>query len=209
MTNTVTAVETTEGKIYGYARVSTVQQDLEVQMQALGNYGVSRENGNLYSEKFSGKSLNNRKMITTLLENVKAGDTIVVYKLDRLGRSIMDVVKTYEDLQERGVYLVSISEGIDTRRNSDMMTKAMITMLGLFAEMERNFIIERTTNGRELAMERGVQFGRPMRKDAKVEHAIDLYREGKMSITKIADVTGVGRATICRRVKALKEAGEL
>ncbi|MEW4320524.1 recombinase family protein, partial [Bacillus thuringiensis] len=124
----------------------------------------------LFCEKISGKNVNDRTEFKQLLEVVQPGDTVVGYKLDRMGQSISDVLKTYESFTERGIHLVCISDGIDTRRNNDIMTKAMVTRLGLFAEMERNFIRERTMAGKLRAREHGVKFGRKGKNKDLVDH---------------------------------------
>jgi DNA invertase Pin-like site-specific DNA recombinase len=139
------------GKVYGYARVSAAHQDLEIQIEELQRYGVNE----LFCEKMSGKNIHDRVEFKRLLEKVQPGDTVVGYKLDRMGRSISDVLKTYESFTERGIHLVCLAEGIDTRRSNDIMTKATVTLLGLFAEMERNFIHERTMAGKIRARENG------------------------------------------------------
>ncbi|MCQ6307014.1 recombinase family protein [Bacillus cereus] len=102
------------GNVYGYARVSAAHQDLEIQIEELQRYGIDK----LFCEKISGKNVNDRTEFKQLLEVVQPGDTVVGYKLDRMGRSISDVLKTYESFTEREIHLVCISEGIDTRRNN-------------------------------------------------------------------------------------------
>ncbi|WP_306475466.1 recombinase family protein [Bacillus cereus] len=106
------------------------------------------------------------------------------HKNDRMGRSISDVLKTYESFTERGIHLVCISDGIDTRRNNDIMTKAMVTLLGLFAEMERNFIRERTMAGKLRAREHGVKFGRKGKNKDLVDHAIDLWKTESTQLSR-------------------------
>ncbi|WP_255294806.1 recombinase family protein [Bacillus sp. AFS041924] len=183
--------------VYGYARVSTLEQDLTVQINALETAGIEV----LFSEKLSGKSAKTRPQLTELLATVKEGDVIIVYKLDRLGRSISDVVRIYEELLSNGVHFVSLSEGIDTRRSNDIMTKALITMLGLFGEMERTFILERTAAGRELAKNNGVKFGRPGMSKKRIDHAIKLWTEGKDTIGEIEASTGVSKSVLYRHIK--------
>lgn len=132
---------------------------------------------------------------------VQPGDTVVGYKLDRMGRSISDVLKTYESFTERGIHLVCISDGIDTRQNNDIMTKAMVTLLGLFAEMERNFIRERTMAGKLRAKENGVKFGRKGKNKDLVDHAIDLWKTGKYTIKQIEKKTTVTKSTLYREIE--------
>ncbi|PEF67183.1 recombinase family protein [Bacillus cereus] len=183
--------------IYGYARVSAAHQDLEIQIEELQRYGVDK----LFCEKISGKNVNDRTEFKQLLKVVQPGDTVVGYKLDRMGRSISDVLKTYESFTERGIHLVCLSEGIDTRRNNDIMTKAMVTLLGLFAEMERNFIRERTMAGKLRAREHGVKFGRKGKNKDLVDHAIDLWKTGKYTIKQIEKKTTVTKSTLYREIE--------
>src|SRR4051812_36787151 len=125
---------------YGYGRVSTLNQDLALQVEALKNYGIAEEN--IFKDKKTGKNLD-REQLQNLLNVVKAGDIIIVNKLDRLGRSVSQVTTLIDDLTKKGIYVKSISDGVDTSNNSTM-SKAMLQMLLMFAEMERNFIMERT-----------------------------------------------------------------
>lgn len=185
------------GIVYGYARVSAAHQDLEIQIEELQRYGVDK----LFCEKISGKNVNDRTEFKQLLEVVQSGDTVVGYKLDRMGRSISDVLKTYESFTERGIHLVCLSEGIDTRRNNDIMTKAMVTLLGLFAEMERNFIRERTMAGKLRAREHGVKFGRKGKNKDLVDHAIDLWKTRKYTIKQIEKKTTVTKSTLYREIE--------
>lgn len=185
------------GKLYGYARVSAAHQDLEVQFEELQRYGIDE----LFCEKMSGKNINERKEFKRLLEVVQPGDTVVGYKLDRMGRSISDVLKTYESFTERGIHLVCLSDGIDTRRSNDIMTKAMVTLLGLFAEMERNFIRERTMAGKIRARENGVKFGRKGKSKDLVNHAIELWQTGEYTIKQIEKRTTVTKSTLYREIE--------
>lgn len=181
-------------KIYGYARVSAVHQDLEIQINELHKFGVDE----LFHEK---KNMRDRKEFNRMIEQLEKGDTVVVYKLDRLGRSITDVVRTYESFQEKGMHIVSISENIDTRRNNDFMTKAMITLLGLFAEMERNFINERTMAGKLTAKAKGIKLGRKGKKKSLVDHAIELWQTGEYTIREIEEKTTVKKSTLYREIE--------
>lgn len=185
------------GKLYGYARVSAAHQDLEIQIEELQRYGVDE----LFYEKMSGKNMNDRTEFKRILEVVQPGDTVVGYKLDRMGRSISDVLKTYESFTERGIHLVCLADGIDTRRSNDIMTKAMVTLLGLFAEMERNFISERTMLGKIRARENGIKFGRKGKNKDLVDHAIDLWKTGEYTIKQIEKKTTVTKSTLYREIE--------
>lgn len=193
--------------VYGYARVSTIQQDLKLQIQALSDYGISPEN--LYSDKLTGKNLD-RKELKALLSVVKEGDIIVVNKLDRLGRSVSQVTTLIDELVKKGVFVKSISEGVDTS-NDSAMSKAMLQMLLMFAEMERNFIMERTQPAIEDAKKRGVKFGRPEANKSIYDLAVQDYLEGGMTSKEIIKKYGskdgkdlITEATLFRRVRKYK-----
>jgi DNA invertase Pin-like site-specific DNA recombinase len=196
-------------KVYGYARVSTVQQDLEIQKTAIEMAGVTPEN--IFTDKLSGKNME-RENLQKLLSIVEKGDTIIVHKLDRLGRSVSQVMSLVDELQTKGIYLVVINANIDTRRDegmAGMMTKALMTILSLMAEMEREFILERVQAGVETAKQNGVEFGRPQVNKDLYELAIVDYLENGMTSTQIIKKYGKGsngkdnitEATLFRRVR--------
>ncbi|UPR50893.1 recombinase family protein [Vibrio cyclitrophicus] len=127
----------------GFARVSTQAQELTDQLTRLDEYGCIK----IFSGKHSGKADTNKEVLDELLGYVRDGDTVVVTKLDRLGRSLSQVLQVLDQLKEKGVNLVALDQGIDTS-NDDPMNTAMIQLLGMFAEMERNFIVSRTQEGK-------------------------------------------------------------
>lgn len=129
--------------LIGFARVSTIGQDLTDQLNKLGSYGCEK----VFNSKHSGKAETNKQALDELLTYVRSGDTVVVTKLDRFGRSLSQVLNTIELLNAKGINLIAIDQNIDTS-NKDPMSKAMVQLLGMFAEMERNFIISRTTEGK-------------------------------------------------------------
>jgi DNA invertase Pin-like site-specific DNA recombinase len=194
--------------VYGYARVSTVQQDLELQIGALVKAGVPEEN--VFKEKYSGKTIEDRKQLNLLLDTVKAGDTIFVHKLDRLGRSVSQVTSLVDQLTKDGVFLVVLDAGIDTRKNGagieGLMTKALITLLGLMAEMERTFILERTKPAIEQAKKNGVKFGAKAKHTKEYAMAVDLYLQGGLTVPEVLSKFSVCQeATFYRRLKARKK----
>jgi len=198
-------------KVYGYGRVSTVQQDLTLQVQALESYGIAPEN--IFTDKKSGKNME-RKQLQTLLELVQEGDTIVVKKLDRLGRSVSQVTSLVEDLAKKGIFIKSIDDGVDTSNNSAMST-AMLQLLAMFSEMERNFIKERTQPAIQHAKDSGVKFGRPVANKSLYAKAIKEFIEadGAMTVKELIKSYGKGEngkdliteATFFRRLKAYRE----
>jgi DNA invertase Pin-like site-specific DNA recombinase len=175
----------------GYARVSTLDQNLDLQLQALKKAGCRR----IFQEKISGSN-SNRPEFRRMLDHVREDDIIVVWKLDRLARSTRDLLETMETIREAGGRFQSISEPwADTTSHSGKM---IMTIFAGIAEFERDLIRERTGAGREAAKKRGVRFGRP-RKLAldQGELARRLISEGK-SVREIASVFNVHPATIYR-----------
>ena len=142
------------GRLFGYARVSTDDQDLRLQMQALEKYGVPEQR--IYSEHASGKTVN-RKAMNRVIRVMRSGDVLVVWKLDRLGRDMMGVYQMVEALHKGGIELVSLTEKVDTQ---SPMGKAFFQIGLVFAELERNMISERTKAGIAAAKAAGSKFGR-------------------------------------------------
>ena len=138
----------------GYARVSTIEQNLDLQLQALKKAGCQK----IYREKVSGAT-RQRPEFQRMLDQIRGGDVIVVWKLDRLARSTRDLLETTETIREAGAKFQSISEPwADTTTHAGKM---IMTVFAGIAEFERDLIRERTGAGREAAKKRGVQFGRP------------------------------------------------
>ncbi|MGE4259255.1 recombinase family protein [Shewanella sp.] len=168
----------------GFARVSTVEQDLTIQVEKLKACGCSR----IFSGKHSGKEEANKEALEQLLDYVREGDTVVVTKIDRFGRSLSQVLSMIDKLTAKGVNLVAIEQSVDTA-NNDPMSRAMIQLLGMFAEMERNFIISRTQEGKVASGNFG---GRPLTLDKDTR---DLIRErlsrgdSKLSLSKEFNVS--------------------
>lgn len=196
-------------KLYGYARVSTVHQDLNVQTDRLKAFGVPEEN--IYSEKMSGKEVEGRSALAAVMDVMEKGDTLVVHKLDRLGRSVSQVTTMIDKILREEKNIVVIDANIDTRTESNgmsgMMTKALITLLGLMAEMERTFILERTMAGREQAKKRGVKFGRKLSKPQLYDMAIAEYESTDISVSNLVKKYGgeITEATFYRRLKQKRQ----
>ncbi|MCZ2259853.1 recombinase family protein [Sporosarcina sp. G11-34] len=188
---------------YGYARVSSIGQNLDAQLKQLEDYGCEV----VYREKISGREKENRHEFNKLLERAKIGDTIVVTKLDRFARSTKDALSTIEILNESEVNLVVLNMGGDRLDTSTPIGKLMITVLSGIAEFEVDMIKERQLEGIELAKERGVYKGRPKRYTENhkgLQHAVKLFinrDENKLTVNEISEITNVSRATIYRAVK--------
>jgi DNA invertase Pin-like site-specific DNA recombinase len=178
----------------GYARVSTQDQKLELQLDALAQHGC----GQIYKEKKSGKT-KDRPELERLIHQLRTGDTVVVWKLDRLGRSLRDLIDLVAEFQRRGVDFVSLQDGINTATATGRFTFNIFASL---AEFEREIIRERTKAGLDAAKARGRRGGRPvgLSKAAleKAKSARILYDSGEKSVGEIAQILGIGRATCYR-----------
>lgn len=184
----------------GYARVSTLKQDLNEQIAELEKFGCTK----IFSGKHSGKPEQNEEQLNELLNYIREGDIVVVTKLDRLGRSLSQCLKVLDMLTENKIGFVALNQGIDTTKRKDPMAMAMIHLLGLFAELERNFIVDRTQGGKLAKIESGdlkAIGGRPKILSQKAEKRLLKDLQKSCSLTKLAEKYGVSRATISRYKK--------
>jgi DNA invertase Pin-like site-specific DNA recombinase len=175
----------------GYTRVSTVAQTLEQQNTALAAAGVIKT----FSDALSG-ACDDRPGLAALLDYVREGDAVVVWKLDRLGRNTLHILETAKTLTDRGVTLVSITDGIDSSTPAGRM---MIGVLGSLAEYERELVKERTALKRQASRASGTRFGRP-KKVADAGHIATARRmkSDGHAVKDIAKYLGVSRATLYR-----------
>jgi DNA invertase Pin-like site-specific DNA recombinase len=175
----------------GYARVSTRDQDTSLQTSALLESGCEK----VFDETASGAQ-RDRPRLAEALTYLRAGDTLVVWKLDRLARSLRQLIETVELLHQRGIGFVSVTEAIDTTTPGGKM---IFHVVGALAEFERDLIKERTNAGLASAKARGVQLGRPRAMtDSQIVVARSLKAAGALTSRKIADHPGVSRATLYR-----------
>jgi DNA invertase Pin-like site-specific DNA recombinase len=179
------------GAQVGYVRVSTIAQTLDQQNAALEAAGVTKT----FSDSMSGAK-DDRPGLAALLDYVREGDTVVVWKLDRLGRNTLHILETVKALTERGVTLISTTDGIDS---STAAGRLMIGVLGSLAEYERELVKERTALKRAMSLANGTKFGR--RK--KVAHPSHIATAKRMkadghTARDIAKYLGVSRATLYR-----------
>jgi len=179
----------------GFARVSTVEQDLTVQVEKLEAYGCER----IFQGKHSGKADTNKEALDKLLDFVRTGDTVIVTKLDRLGRSLSQVLATLDMFKEKGVTFVAIDQNIDTT-NDDVMSTAMVQLLGMFAEMERNFIVTRTQEGKQATGNFG---GRKNKLSVEQRQEVKRKLKDGISKVKLSQEYGVSRATILNIEKGI------
>ncbi|WP_336853884.1 recombinase family protein [Sinomonas albida] len=192
---------------YGYARVSTADQDPQLQTDALAKAGVQTENRkHFYIDRGVSGSVPSRErpQLSALLERVDAGDKLIVWKLDRLGRNTLDVLSVLQELTDKGVQFESVTEKLDT---SGPMGRAMVTILAAFAQLERDLIHERTMAGLAAAKAKGKLGGRPRvtADDPRVKRAAALRGRG-FTVEETAHQMGLGVATVYRLLKLGREA---
>jgi DNA invertase Pin-like site-specific DNA recombinase len=177
----------------GYARVSTGEQTLDMQIDALEDEGCEK----IYSEKISGAA-KERPKLQECMEHLREGDTLVVWKLDRLGRSMQDLVEKVESLGDRGIDFVSLQQDIDT---TSAQGKLVFHLMAAMAEFERNITRERTMAGLKAAKERGKTGGRPSAlSEEDITQIQALMRDDEVSTKDICDRFDIGKSTLYRHV---------
>jgi len=179
---------------YGYARVSTLDQDTSIQEEALKQAGCNR----IWTEKASGTSRDQREELEALLRQLREGDTLVITRIDRLARSLKDLQDIVHDLKQRGVHLQATEQPIDT---STAAGKAFLDMLGVFAEFETNLRKERQLEGIAKAKAAGKYKGKAPLADEKKLEVIRLFKEGAKQ-KDIIDQVGVGRTSVHNILKS-------
>lgn len=179
-------------RLFGYARVSTSQQSLNLQITRLEKEGVKPSR--IFSDKTTGSKLE-RSGLDLLRIKVEEGDAVLVTKLDRLGRDTADMIRLIKDFDEKGVSVRFIEDGISTEGS---MGKMVVTILSAVAQAERERILERTNEGRLDAKARGVIFGRKRSIDRKKLN--ELHQNG-VKASEIARQLGIGRSTVYKLIR--------
>lgn len=174
-------------RLFGYARVSTSQQSLDVQVKALKAEGI--RTSRIFTDKATGSNAK-RRGLSLLKLKVEEGDVILVTKLDRLGRDTADMIQLIKEFDDMGVAIRFLDDGITTEGT---MGKMVVTILSAVAQAERQRILERTNEGRIEAKAKGVKFGRKRTIDREKLRA--LHRQG-LGATDIARRMGIGRSTV-------------
>ncbi|MFC1715566.1 recombinase family protein [Candidatus Poribacteria bacterium] len=183
--------------LIGYARVSTHDQNLDLQKDALEKAGCER----LYVEQASGSS-SSRPELEQALEVLREGDTLVVWRLDRLGRSLKHLIELFAQLEGRRIGFRSLTESIDTTTPGGRL---IFHIFGALSEFERNLIRERTRAGLVAARARGRMGGRPPVLDGqKRAVAVKLYHEKEHSVKEICDIMGISKPTLYSYVRKAK-----
>lgn len=183
------------GLDHGYCRVSTTKQSLERQLDALHAAGIPVEQ--IYTDKKTGSTVD-RPGLTKLLSHVRAGDTIVVHTLDRLGRNLREVLNLVHELAQKGIGVRSLADPLPIDTTSDGIGRIAFLLLALFAEMERTFTAERAAHARAVAEAAGRHVGRPIAHPAdKIDYARLLRTQGD-SLGEIATKTGIPKTSLHR-----------
>jgi len=181
----------------GYARVSTEDQNLDRQIDALKDAGCER----IYQEKITGKA-KHRPELDKMLEALRAGDQVIVVKLDRIGRNTKHLIELSESFEQLGVDFISLGDAIDT---STATGKMMFTVLAAIAQFEADLNRERTMEGLAAARARGRKGGHPKADPAKIEQALKMYDAGTFSLSEITAATGLSKMTIYRYLNGRAE----
>lgn len=184
--------------VFGYARVSTQDQELARQIDALKQYGVDQ----LFTEKMTGTKAH-RPELDKLKDKAREGDTIVIESLSRLGRSTKDLLALIEEWNNQGVKLISLKESIDTTTPTG---KLLVTVLSAISQFERDITVQRTNEGLQAARARGRNGGRPKANVASVQKAVKLYQTKTHSIKEITAICGISQATLYRALNEAKAA---
>jgi len=180
--------------LIGYARVSTQDQTLSLQQDALEKEGCDK----IFTDISSGAK-SERKGLEEAIEYVRAGDTLVVWRLDRMGRSLKHLIETITTLSSRGIGFKSVTEAIDTNTSGG---KLVFHIFGALAEFERDLIKERTQAGLNAARARGRKGGRPKSLNPKKQQMVkELYEDKKYTIDDICKMMKISRATLYRYIR--------
>ena len=191
-------------RLLGYTRVSTASQDAQLQLDALVDSGVQKRD--VFSDVTSGsRAAIERPGMKRLMDYVEPGDTVVVWRIDRLGRSLIDVLNTVNLLRDKGVKIQSLSDGIDPETTSGRL---MLGMLATLAEYERELITERVNAGIAAAKQSGTRFGRPPVDPAVIAEKLDIARDARAkgrTAEEAARLVGWSRATLYRHQQAARD----
>lgn len=177
--------------VIGYARVSTAEQNMKLQLDALRDAGVDR----VFRDQGISGAKAERPGLKTCLDHLREGDVLTVWKLDRLGRNTQHVLAVVDQLTSRGIGFRSITEGLHTE---GAMGKAMLTIMAAFAQLERDTMIERTRAGLAAAAANGRKGGRPRKVDDAAAMKARTLRDKGLAAADVAKLLGVSRATVYR-----------
>jgi len=179
--------------LVGFARVSTVGQDLDNQLEALEKAGCER----IFHGKQSGVSKENENKLNELVAYVRDGDVVVTTKLDRLGRSLKSILEIIQQITDKGATFKTLDGAINTTNDSPF-ARAQLSLIGTFAQLERDLIAQRTTEGREAAKTRGVKFGRKSALSEEQQKQVLKKLSNGGTVYALAKEYQVSRQTIMR-----------
>ena len=179
--------------IFGYARGSKQEQDIDIQLDALKAYGVDE----IYEEELSSQKLI-RPKLNELLSKLRSGDTLVVWKLDRLSRTVKQLITLAEDFETKRIYFISLQESLDTTTATGKFSFHLFCSM---AQMERDIISERTKAGLEAARTRGRNGGRKSVDIKTIEKALKMYKSNEFSVKDILEATNISKTTLYKYIK--------
>jgi DNA invertase Pin-like site-specific DNA recombinase len=183
---------------FGYGRVSTLDQNLDAQKDALLRAGASK----IFVEKITGTKAS-RPELDLMRSMLRQGDTVLITRIDRLGRSAKDLLNIVSDFEAKGVNLRVIEQNIDTSSNEG---KLFFTMVAAFAEFEHSMMVSRTKDGLAAARARGRVGGRKAKlSDAQIGRLVEVYDSKNITIQDMANMFGISRPTVYRLIKASLE----
>lgn len=187
-------------KLFGYSRVSTSDQDWALQVDALTKYGVAARD--IYKEKASGTK-RDRAELRRVLDLLREGDRLVVYRLDRLARSQLHLLQVLEEIEAKGARLVSINDSLDTSTATGRM---LFGVLGVLAQFERDLLVERTKHGLRVAREqRGVRCGRPPKLTPAVIRQVALAHDDPgMTVPEVCRSLGISKSSYYSALRAAR-----
>jgi DNA invertase Pin-like site-specific DNA recombinase len=186
------------GRRFGYSRVSTSEQDWSLQLDALTRAGV--DDRDVFREQASGAK-RDRAELRRVLDLLRAGDELVVYRLDRLARSQLHLLQIVEEVEAKGAKLVSLNDSIDTSTATGRM---LVGMLSVLAEFERNLLLERTRAGIAVARGRGAKFGRPLKVTPAVIRQVGLAAAAGTPVAETCRLLGLSRSTYYAALRAVR-----
>ena len=183
----------------GYARVSSIGQNLEAQVEALKEFGCEK----IFQEKKSGKSMDNRVELQNALDFVREGDIFIVTRLDRCARSTLDLLKISELLEKKNVEMKATHQEFDSTTSTGRLMRGLLSVV---SEFENDIRKERQAEGIQSALKRGAKFGAKRKMtDEQVVEVMELQKKGEMTNQQIADMFRVGRSTLLRYVAEFKK----
>jgi len=182
--------------IIGYARVSTLDQKLDRQIHSLTEYGCEK----IIQERFTG-TVKEREGLSQLFDVLRKEDTVVVESISRIGRKTLDILSIIQQFEELGIQFVSLKENMDTGTPTG---KAMLRMMCVIAELERNLIAERVKEGLEASKKRGKKLGRPKLEKDKLSIALRMYDSKEHSVKEIVESTGISQGSLYRMINHRK-----